>query len=258
MYDLSFNAFLYPNVKDTRRLFGFLFEFLFKREEDQEGSKGNQLPSNQFEVILKRRLAKWQNKPWMMPQFLKMKKPLFSNNGDKIVVEKDIDFQRIASCKSKKAKGVYELMTTFKKNDFNKAYSSAVTSLSWQTSKQGKNKVLNQGDDDDDEDDIDMKGSGRHVKKGNKNKVLKEFAQVLIQQKTVSAGGTGYSGPKEDTQEQEAKTLKDIIEEREEKLKDQEKFEDMNQTQFMDRLVEDMEVIQTPLHTSGGNQAQFN
>jgi len=28
-YDLSFNAFLYPNVKDSRRLLGYLFEIMF-------------------------------------------------------------------------------------------------------------------------------------------------------------------------------------------------------------------------------------
>jgi hypothetical protein len=84
---LSYNSFLSPNVKDTRRLFGFLFEFIFKSEDDIAGKKGdnrNQLPSNEFEVLLKRRLHKWQNKPWILPDFLKIKKPLFIGSGDKI------------------------------------------------------------------------------------------------------------------------------------------------------------------------------
>jgi len=60
-YDLSFNSFLYPNVKDTRRLFGFLFELIFKGEEDQDGvgKQAAQQPSNQFDVLVKRRLAQW-------------------------------------------------------------------------------------------------------------------------------------------------------------------------------------------------------
>ena len=33
-YDVSFNVFLYPSVKETRRLLGFLFEFIFKGEEE--------------------------------------------------------------------------------------------------------------------------------------------------------------------------------------------------------------------------------
>lgn len=37
--------------------------------------------------------------------------------GDKIQVRADIDYQRIAQCKSKKAKGVYELMKTFKTDE---------------------------------------------------------------------------------------------------------------------------------------------
>ena len=49
-----------------------------------------------------------------MPEFLKIKKALFVGGGDKIHVKPDLDYQRVAQCKSKKAKGVYELMKTFK------------------------------------------------------------------------------------------------------------------------------------------------
>ena len=35
---------------------------------------------------------------------------MFVGNGDKIYAARDIDAQRIANCKSKKAKGVYEMM----------------------------------------------------------------------------------------------------------------------------------------------------
>jgi hypothetical protein len=65
-YDISFNVFLYPSVKETRRLLGFLFEFIFKGEEEQEqlaggsgGAGGKSAPSNEFDVLLKRRLTKW-------------------------------------------------------------------------------------------------------------------------------------------------------------------------------------------------------
>ena len=40
-YDTSFNVFLYPSVKETRHLLGFLFEFIFKGEEEQEQMGGN-------------------------------------------------------------------------------------------------------------------------------------------------------------------------------------------------------------------------
>jgi hypothetical protein len=45
---------------------------------------------------------------------MKIKKPLFIGSGDKIQVKVDIDATRIQNCKSKKAKGVYELMKTIK------------------------------------------------------------------------------------------------------------------------------------------------
>ena len=93
-HDLSFNAFLYPNPKDTRKLLGFLFEFIFKSEDDGD-SKAAQ-PTNEFEVLLKRRLGKWQNKPWILPDFMKIKKPLLIGGGDRINVKEGIDYQRIA------------------------------------------------------------------------------------------------------------------------------------------------------------------
>mmetsp|Transcript_31159 Transcript_31159/g.23160 ORF Transcript_31159/g.23160 Transcript_31159/m.23160 type:complete len:143 (+) Transcript_31159:223-651(+) len=120
-YDLSFNSFLYPNAKDTRRLFSFLFEFIFKHEEEQDPKE--KAPTNKFDVLLKRRLAKWQAKPWIMPEFLKIKKPLFVASGDLIRVQPDIDAGRMAAAKSKKAKGVYQIMKTVNMStDFENKY----------------------------------------------------------------------------------------------------------------------------------------
>jgi Protein of unknown function (DUF812) len=101
-YDISFNVFLYPSVKETRRLLGFLFEFIFKGEEEQEqlsgaGAGAKQQPSNEFEVLLKRRLKQWSNKPWMMPAFLKTatRRSAFVGAGDIIQVHPDTDLARI-------------------------------------------------------------------------------------------------------------------------------------------------------------------
>lgn len=124
-YDISFNAFLYPNIKDSRRIFSFLFEIIFKNEasDDHHNGQSQQQPSNEFDVILKRRLQKWSGKPWILPDFLKMKKPLFVGGGDKIHVNPLIDYQRVDACKSKKAKGVYELMRGLKINSVAESYS---------------------------------------------------------------------------------------------------------------------------------------
>ena len=52
----------------------------------------------------------------MMPEFLKTatRRSAFVAAGDQIHVAEDIDAARIGACKSKKAKGVYELMRTFR------------------------------------------------------------------------------------------------------------------------------------------------
>jgi hypothetical protein len=89
---LSFNAFLYPNPKDTRRILSFLFEFIFKGEDDHGGADKAVQPTNEFETLVKRRLQKWGGKPWIMPDFLKIKRSLFVGGGDKIHVNPDIDY----------------------------------------------------------------------------------------------------------------------------------------------------------------------
>ena len=34
--ELSFNMFLFPNVKDTRKILAFLFEIMFKGDENED------------------------------------------------------------------------------------------------------------------------------------------------------------------------------------------------------------------------------
>ena len=34
--DISFNSFLFPNVKDTRKILAFLFEMMFKDDKNEE------------------------------------------------------------------------------------------------------------------------------------------------------------------------------------------------------------------------------
>ena len=35
--DISFNSFICPNLKDTRKILAFLFEIMFKDDEEDEG-----------------------------------------------------------------------------------------------------------------------------------------------------------------------------------------------------------------------------
>jgi len=69
LHDISFNSFLYPNVKETRKLLGFLFEFLFKGDSGTGQQKQQEKPTNEQEVLLKRRLTQWSKRPWLLPDF---------------------------------------------------------------------------------------------------------------------------------------------------------------------------------------------
>jgi len=76
------NMFLFPNVKDCRKILSFLFEIMYKDDGNDEDK--NQ-PTNTTEVLWQRRLQKFQRKPWILPEFLKIQKPMFVGGGDKII-----------------------------------------------------------------------------------------------------------------------------------------------------------------------------
>jgi hypothetical protein len=61
-------------VKEVQQMISFLLEFLSKNEEEK--GEGESAPSQQFDVLLKRRLNKWTHKPWVLPEFLVQKKTL--------------------------------------------------------------------------------------------------------------------------------------------------------------------------------------
>jgi len=113
LHDLSFNSFLYPNIKDTRRLLGFLFEFLFKGEDRtaNQAKVEQERPTNEQKVLQLRRLQRWTKKPWMLPDFFKDTKRNMLIGGEVISIPKDIDADRINNSKSKKIKSVYAMMT---------------------------------------------------------------------------------------------------------------------------------------------------
>ena len=54
--DLSFNMFLFPNVKDIRKILSFLFEIMYKDDVNEEDK--NQ-PTNTTEILWQRRLGKF-------------------------------------------------------------------------------------------------------------------------------------------------------------------------------------------------------
>ena len=58
------------------------------------GGGSKQQPTNQFDVLFKRRLTQWSHKPWMMPAFMKTatRRSAFVAGGDVIQVPDDIDY----------------------------------------------------------------------------------------------------------------------------------------------------------------------
>lgn len=108
-------------------MISFLLEFLSKNEE--EDGKNESAPSQQFDVLLKRRLLRWTQKPWVLPEFLEAKKQLYIGGGDSIVVRQDLDAERIAQCKSKKAKGVYAMMEAMKGAQYEERYAQGSSLL---------------------------------------------------------------------------------------------------------------------------------
>ena len=86
---------------------------MFREDSDEEDKQ----PTNSYDVIFKRRLYKFKSKPWIIPDFLKIQRPILSGGGDLLVVNKDIDAARIAQCKSKKVKNVYEMMKALTAQD---------------------------------------------------------------------------------------------------------------------------------------------
>lgn len=109
-HDLSFNAFLHPNLKDTRRLLGFLFDIIFKDEEAEKMAQRKKEPTNQADEVLRRRLQAWKQKAWIMPDFVKGTRRNLLVGGELLVIDPKIDLERVAGCKSKKTKQMYQHM----------------------------------------------------------------------------------------------------------------------------------------------------
>jgi hypothetical protein len=77
----------------------------------EDKAAGAEKPTNEFQVLLKRRLSSWSNRPWTLPDFFKGNKRNLLIGGEVISVSKQIDAERNAASKSKKIKNVYNVMS---------------------------------------------------------------------------------------------------------------------------------------------------
>ena len=66
-----------------------------------------------------------QQKPWIIPDFLKVQRNLFVANGDVTpasAYEANLDSQRMENCKSKKAKGISAMMQALNGENIQERY----------------------------------------------------------------------------------------------------------------------------------------
>jgi hypothetical protein len=77
---------------------------------EEKSNNTSERPTNEFQVLLKRRLASWSQRPWTLPDFFKGNKRNLLIGGEVISVSKQIDAERNAASKSKKVKNVHNMM----------------------------------------------------------------------------------------------------------------------------------------------------
>ena len=164
-----------------------------------------------------------------MPEFLEGQKRGLLIGGEVIQVQKDIDFDRMAACKSKKAKGVYKMMlNTFSITRAAEEYRQGIHALgrslqqsSWA---KGQNLLLSERNmfrnEEDDEGDEGQGSMG--LKMISKAGIM---GQIFSSMQTVqSASGTLDVNLPDSAAGGGGKTIAEILEEREQQMKDLEQF----------------------------------
>ena len=155
-----------------------------------------------------------------MPEFFEGQKRGLLIGGDVIQVQKDIDFDRVAACKSKKAKGVYKMMlNTFSITRAAEEYKQGIHALgrNLQQSSWAKGQLL-LGERTDmfrNEEDDDGQGSGAH-KMINKAGIM---GNIFSQMQTVQSGTANSDFNMHDAGIG-GKSIAEILQEREQQLKD--------------------------------------
>jgi hypothetical protein len=172
----------------------------------------------------------------MLPDFLKTatRRSAFVGAGDIIQVGKDVDLGRIGQCKSKKAKGVYELMRTFRVGEVSDSYQQGLVVLqqeigllSWArgqiilNKKRGNSMLRGNNDEDEEEEDSRKRNpAARFIKRQGFQDILTDFSKAAssLTSLGLSSGANAAAGQEENNEG--TKTLKEILEEREEQMKD--------------------------------------
>ena len=217
---MSFNAFLYPKEKETRRILSYLFEIISKQEEEKANEEGADEEKSMFQFLLKQRMQRWVNRQWVLPQFLKHKRPCFLMSG-RVIRLKQIDFARVKASKSKKLKNVYENMMQLDQGGETLQYyeydgplvTSTIARNAWK-----KGDAVKQGGDfnmlEAEEEDLEELENRRLQRKN------KLFGQLSAAVRTEEMGG-------EKTQEREVRSLKELLRERETKMVEMERLQGM-------------------------------
>ena len=128
-----------------------------------------------------------------MPEFLEGQKRGLLIGGEVIQVQKDIDFDRVAACKSKKAKGVYKMMlNTFSITRAAEEYKQGIHALgrNLQQSAWAKGQLLLGERTDmfrnEEDDDVQANGTSKMINKAG------IMGNIFSQMQTVQSGAGNF------------------------------------------------------------------
>ena len=90
-YDITFNNLLSPNINHIRNALVYLFDYIWKREEEAKATAGTESDyadqmgeKENFSFVLKRKLDNWTKQPWIMPEFRLETKNTFARLRNRI------------------------------------------------------------------------------------------------------------------------------------------------------------------------------
>lgn len=121
---------------------------------------------------------------------------MFVGSGDVIVVDRNVDMKRVANCKSKKAKGVFDMMAALSASGGQShltAYHGGVSlsmQLNQSTWTRGQKVLVKKSNDYFSRDEDDEQRGGKNSSKISKSSALSGFQQAI----EVAITGTSSSG----------------------------------------------------------------
>lgn len=180
-----------------------------------------------------------------MPEFLKMQRPMFVGAGDQIVASADLDQKRMVNCKSKKARGVHEMMRALAAVDgkaIQNQYSGGVC-LSQQINNstwlRGQ-KILVKKSNAQDYFSIDEEDqANKNITKISRNEILASFQEAVDQSQAKTTSGPAPNTGIVSSAATGVVTIEEMIRDQEAHVEQIEALADIQNTEMIDALTVD-------------------